>query len=77
MQSYRASKNDFWLFIIGRIINQLLVLNKKYYYVIKPRFLDLNIEILGFYFYHFPTENFHLKKWVGHGPMSRWELNDG
>jgi len=27
-------------------------------------------------FYHFPTENSHLKEGVGHVPMSRWELND-
>lgn len=28
-------------------------------------------------FYHFPTENSHLKEWIGHGLMSRWEMNGG
>jgi len=30
-----------------------------------------------FFIYHSPTENSHLKEWVGHGLMSRWEMNGG
>ncbi|SME50369.1 L-threonine 3-dehydrogenase [Bacillus mobilis] len=38
---------------------------------------NLNVGDKVVSFYHFPTENSHLKEWVGHVPMSRWELNDG